>query len=301
MSDICIPQSVAGVGGIGGRGGADGQVSLNADGHGAQGYGVPVIHITTGMTSEFVVQLTRDKQGTIPASLQDITSIKFIYYSSGQLGREIIQVPCTNLSNGKISFTLTPDQVNYRQGLHHAEFQCWKNTQLKHVFKCCLEIQQSLQGSSPRDWQPITIMDVRTVLYDTSAQMNQLLDDLQFSDIVIANGIQRAIDDWNEMPPALSRRLTAAQFPYKSNLCSGAAGHVLQMAAIRYNRNQMRHSNAGLTIDDNDKGGAYLQLAQSMLTEWKSWIQTKKSQLNMLQCMGGISDLLMQSNQSWWH
>ena len=44
----------------------------------------------------------------------------------------------------------------------------------------------------------------------------------------------------------------------------------------------MRHSNAGLTVDDNDKGQLYLQMAQNALNEWKSFVQTKKSELNML-------------------
>lgn len=44
----------------------------------------------------------------------------------------------------------------------------------------------------------------------------------------------------------------------------------------------MRHSNAGLTLDDNDKGQLYAQLADKALQEWKAFVQTKKSELNML-------------------
>lgn len=300
MSNICIPQAINGAGGIGGGGGVNGQPSLVADGHDAQGYGVPVIHITTGMTADFTVQLTRDRGGTIPASLEDIDKVDFTCFTSGQLGRELFKVDCTNLGEGKVGFTLTPKEVNYRQGLHYAEFHCWKGDILKHVYKCCLQIQKSFQGSTPRDWIPLTIGQVRMALYDTSPQMNTLLDDLQFSDIVIARCIQRAVDDWNEMPPMLSRRLTVSEFPYRSNLCNGAVAHVLNMAALRYNRNQMRHSNAGLTIDDNDKGMSYMQIASNFMQDWRGWVQTKKNQLNMLQCMGSISDLYMQSTQPWW-
>lgn len=39
----------------------------------------------------------------------------------------------------------------------------------------------------------------------------------------------------------------------------------------------MRHSNAGLTVDDNDKGQMYMQLAQAALQEWKNWVQVKKT------------------------
>ena len=92
----------------------------------------------------------------------------------------------------------------------------------------------------------------------------------------------RAVQDWNEMPPALSRNLSVSNFPFTSNLCTGASGYLFRMASYRYIRNQMRHSNAGLTLDDNDKGQLYAQLADKALQEWKAFVQTKKSELNML-------------------
>ena len=49
------------------------------------------------------------------------------------------------------------------------------------------------------------------------------------------------------------------------------------MAAHRYIRNQMRHSNAGLVIDDNDEGSLYMNLADKTMADWKAWIMAKKS------------------------
>lgn len=89
--------------------------------------------------------------------------------------------------------------------------------------------------------------------------------------------MERAVQDWNEMPPELSRDFTVSDFPFKSNLCTGASGYLFRMAATRYIRNQMRHSNAGLSIDDNDKGQLYANLAQNALQEWRTWVQTKKT------------------------
>ena len=79
------------------------------------------------------------------------------------------------------------------------------------------------------------------------------------------------------MPPMLSRDLSVSNFPFKSNLCTGASGYLFRMASYRYMRNQMRHSNAGLTMDDNDKGQMYAQLAANALQEWRNWVQVKKS------------------------
>ena len=49
------------------------------------------------------------------------------------------------------------------------------------------------------------------------------------------------------------------------------------MAMYRYNRNGMRHSNAGLTFDDNDKGALYAGLVDKAMIDWKNWIIAKKS------------------------
>ena len=89
--------------------------------------------------------------------------------------------------------------------------------------------------------------------------------------------MDRAVQDWNEMPPEISKEFSVSNFPFKSNLCTGASGYLFRMASYRYTRNQMRHSNAGLTYDDNDKGQMYMQLAQNALQEWKNWVQVKKS------------------------
>lgn len=301
MADICIPQVTAGAGGVGGGQGADGQASLMADGHYATSYGVPVIKITTGMTAQYTLQLTRDMQGTIPAQLQDMHTIQFMCLADGMHGKALFQVPLTYLGNGRVQLHLTPTQVDYRPGLHYAQIHCYdENQALQHVFKCCLQIQKSFDGSHIDCRRPITIAQVRMQLYDTCAKQNQLLNDLQFSDIIIARCIGRAVQDWNQMPPTLANAQTAASFPFPANLCSGAAAHCLRMAMYRYNRNGMRHSNAGLTFDDNDKGALYASLADKAMTDWKSWIIAKKSQLNMLQCMGSISDGFMQGSQPWW-
>ena len=60
MSELCIAEAIAGEGGIGGGGGVEGQTSQLANGHGARSYGVPIIKTTTGMYSDFTVQLTKD-------------------------------------------------------------------------------------------------------------------------------------------------------------------------------------------------------------------------------------------------
>lgn len=89
--------------------------------------------------------------------------------------------------------------------------------------------------------------------------------------------MHRAIDDWNDVPPSLYDRMTINNFPYKSRLLLGVLAHLFTMAAYRYIRNQMRHSNAGLTFDDQDKGQIYMQIGQANKQQWDQWISNKKS------------------------
>lgn len=301
MADICIPEVIAGQGGVGGGGGAYGQASQAADSNKATSYGIPVIHVTTGMTAQFTLQLTSDLQGTIPIELEESKQIYFICLADGTHGKSLFQLPVQYIGNGKVKLQLTPKQLDYNPGLHFALIQCYDSQKkLRHVFKCCLQIQKSFDGSHISCNYPLTIAEVRMQLYDTSGQKNQLLNDLQFSDIIIARCIARAVDDWNQMPPTLANKQTPASFPYRANLCNGAVAHVFKMAAHRYIRNQMRHSNAGLSMDDSDKGALYSNFADKAMAQWRSWVIAKKNQLNMLQCMGSIADGYMQDTNYWW-
>lgn len=312
MADICIPQNIAGAGGIGGGQGADGQASSIADGHYATSYGIPVIKITTGMTADYTFRLTRDLQGTIPAQLQGTPDIYFLCLADGNHRNALFQVPMQYLGNGRVSLHLSPEEVDFRPGLHYAQIHCHQEGTaeshsdkknrgaLKHVFKCCLQIQKSFDGSHIECRQPVTVAEVRMQLYDTSGKQNTLLLDLQFSDVIIARCINRAVQDWNQMPPTLANRQTAASFPFPANLASGAAAHCLRMASYRYNRNQMQHNNAGLTYDDMNKGALYANLADKAMVDWKNWIIAKKSQLNMLECMGSITDAFLEGSEPWW-
>lgn len=302
QNSFCISQNTAGLGGVAGGGGFLGQASQLAQGFGARSYGIPVIRITTGMKAQFQFRLTKDIQGTVPSDLCDVDRAVFICLDCSNLQNKLFQVQCQIQADGYIHLQLGPKQINNIPGIHYAIIQCYDRDQcVIKVFKCILEIQPGFTGNATNN-RPITIGQVRMAVFDTCAQQNVLLDDLEFSDVQIVYSLQRAISDWNDMAPALHDNMTICNFPYKSKLCVGAIGHLLTMAAYRYLRNQMRHSNAGLTYDDQDKGQLYMQLGQANKQQWTSWVQTKKTQLNMQQCMGTISDAYHQSDLGrWWY
>ena len=286
---ICIAENSGGKGGVAGGGGAEGQASLNATGSGATSYGYPVIEVSTGMTATLTVQLTKDYAGEVPADLSNITKVDFVARPSKNSYSAEITVPCSFNEEGQVTFTLTPKEVNYNNGVWFAQFLCYdEDKHLLQVYNAYLCIMKSFQGADSNK-STITAMDVRMALMDTSAEANQLIDDLEFSDTMIYHAVNRCIDEWNETPPELARRYTVNSFPYKEHLIKGAVGYLMESIAYRYTRNRMQYSAAGLSMDSSDKGPQYIQLANMARAAWKNFIAAKKTEQNMNECMATFS------------
>ena len=286
---ICIAENSGGKGGIGGGEGAAGQASMDATGGAAHGYGYPVIECVTGMTTTVGVQLTKDYNGEIPSDLSGITSVVFKARPTMRKGshREI-EVPCPFTSDGKVTLNLTPAELDYNEGVWYAEFLCYSEEKLVQDYRAYLCVRKGMEGSTAGP-HPVTVMDVRLALMDTSAEMNSLLDDLEFSDMMILNAVERAIDEWEETPPRLSKHFDGTNFPFREHLIKGAVGYLLQSIMYRYMRNRMQYSASGLTFDKNDKGQVYLQLANMALQEWRGFIMTMKTSMNMEECMAVVT------------
>lgn len=291
MSVICIAENSGGLGGVGGGAGAQGQASQQAPGYAARGYGYPVIECTTGMTAGFDVQLTRDYASEIPSDLQNVASVTFLARPTMKAApsADDISVACSFTPGGLVSFELTPEHLNYNEGIWYAEFLCRDaENALVQTYRAYLCIRKGMDGTRGGS-HTVMPLDIRLALMDTDPELNSVLDDLEFSDAMILNAVQRAIDEWEETPPALSRRFNATNFPYREHLIKGAVGYLLQSVMYRYMRNRMQYSAAGLTLDKNDKGASYLQLSQMARAEWKAFVAAGKTSLNMQECMGVVA------------
>lgn len=290
---ICIAEHNPGAGGIAGGAGESGQSSQVASGAAARGYGYPVIEAVTGMDCHFDVQLTKDYEGTNPADLSNIGKVDLCMKPSMHSvnNSDTILVDCAFTPDGMVSFDLDRADLNDSQGVWFAEFRCFtgeNNESMVQNYRAYVVIRKGTRDSSDGPY-PLTVMDVRLALMDTSAAANQLLDDLEFSDMMILNCIMRAVDEWNETPPQLSQRFDATNFPWREHLLQGTVGYLLQMVAYRYTRNRMQYSAAGFQMDVNDKGPQYIQLAQIARQEWRAFIASKKTELNMQECCGVFS------------
>ena len=299
MSTICLAENSGGKGGVAGGAGAEGQPSQYAQGAEARGYGYPVVEMTTGMTKTFEVQLTKDYSGEIASDLSGIDHVYFVARPSMRTGSDReIKVPCTFTEDGKITFTLTPKEVDYNEGTWYAEVLCYSGGKLTHDYRAYLCIRKGTQGSHSGP-HPVTVMDVRLALMDTSPECNELLDDLEFSDMMILNAVERAIDEWEETPPRLSRHFNATNFPFREHLIKGAVGYLLQSVMYRYMRNQMQYSASGLSFDKNAKGNVYLQLSQLARQEWKAFINAMKTSMNMDEVFGVVAQPWFDDGTLW--
>lgn len=302
MSTICIAENSGGLGGIGAGAGASGQASQDAAGAAAHGYGYPCIECVTGMTADFDIQLTKDYNGEVASDLSDIVKVVMVALPSmrSTSTSRRIEKECTFTKDGKVSLTLGPEEVNENDGVWYTEFHCYNDKgELRQNYRAYLCIRKGATGSSSNRHGP-TVMDVRLALMDTSPEMNSVLDDLEFSDMMILNAIERAIDEWEETPPRLARRFDATNFPFREHLIKGAIGYLLQAIMYRYMRNRMQYSAAGLTIDKNDKGNVYLQLAAQARQEWRLFVNSMKTSMNMDECFGVVRQPWFDSGYTLW-
>lgn len=97
----------------------------------------------------------------------------------------------------------------------------------------------------------------RLKILDLEPMENLLKGDLEFSDERIEGFIIEALFDINEMTPRT--RYTIQKFPQTALLLDGALVQMLVAQGLLQLRNQVSYSDAGLSVNLNDKSGYYAQ------------------------------------------
>jgi hypothetical protein len=102
----------------------------------------------------------------------------------------------------------------------------------------------------------------RLRIYDTDEVKNILEGTLEFTDPQIKGYILEALADINEEEPR--NNYTLERFPKTSLLLDGAELFMFQARGLLHLRNQVSYSDAGFSVNLNDKSGQY-----------QSWMQLK--------------------------
>ena len=154
--------------------------------------------------------------------------------------------------------------------------------------RCYVEIQEDLWHTD-RQYHTLTIAEIRLGIRDKCREVNFLLDRVEFTDTEIAWALRRPVDYWNEALPPLSNHMTTMNFPYIYNWFDGVIGELMAMGSVHAERNALRYSAAGLSIDDKDTSVFYMKVADKYRTTYKDWVREKKRSINVGNAFGSTS------------
>lgn len=160
---------------------------------------------------------------------------------------------------------------------------------LVYVDNGLLSVERSL-FSAPTDEcgdvGPLTINEIRLQLRDY-ALSNNLTDNVEFDDTELLHSILQPIRQWNETPPPIGNS-NVYNFPYRYNWLKATVANLLRIAANHYLRNDLQASHGGISVADQSKAPAYLQLAQQYQVEWERWLIATKVSINAGNAYGSV-------------
>lgn len=118
---------------------------------------------------------------------------------------------------------------------------------------------------------------VRSRLMDDRREKNLLLGDFEFDTEEIIKAATSSVDLYNSTGRPTS--LTLNNFPRAGlhALASGTMGHLLQGAAYRFARNDMRYQAGDVALDDQAKSAEYYNLAEPLLNELRDYANFNKT------------------------
>lgn len=180
-----------------------------------------------------------------------------------------------------------PETISKVSGIYYAEIGVFDagTNKLKSSNTIYLFVEPNLFGGmGPRLMYPLpTIQEARIRLRDSGPEENLLLRELEFDLTELCDALINCVNWWNTAQPPIDIYFTTTNYPFYHP--SGYVSYLMRMSAIRYMRNHLDYSAAGVTIDDQNKFGPYLQAAKLMQEEYEGLILQKKASINMNMAM----------------
>ena len=212
----------------------------------------------------------------------NIVDMKLKYVVRDSLFSEsYTEIDCTVIRSdyGEIEVYI-PAGIMCKPGLHLASIQVY-NIDAKLIYQIprYLEITPKITSVN----RPVTVAEVRFALRDYP-ELNSLLNDVEFPDNEIAYCISKPVEIWNSMLPDVGQ-YDIHNFPWRQAHLGATIGELLKIAGRSYMRNQLAYASGGLSVDDKNKGPAYLQMADQELGQFMQFCQERKFEANV---MGGF-------------
>jgi hypothetical protein len=213
----------------------------------------------------------------------NIVDMRIVYVVRASLfSSDYTEVDCSVVrpDYGEIEVFI-PDGIMQAPGLHLAAVQVYNlDGKLLYQSPRYLEIAPRITSVN----RPVTVAEVRFNLRDYP-ELNTLLNDVEFSDNEIAYCISKPVEIWNSMLPDVGQ-YDIGDFPWRQQHISATIGHLLVLAGRWYVRNQLAYSSGGLSVDDKNKGPAYIQMGEQALANFERFCKERKFEANI---MGGFA------------
>lgn len=175
-------------------------------------------------------------------------------------------------------------------GVFLAEVALFRGDLNMDSWKLYVMVEPSVFGVGYTGDGMITIPEVRLALNDEMPSDNYLLDACEFRDAQILAAIRYPIDLWNSLLPFdPGYRFNLQNFPYRYPWLRCATGHLLEMAAHSYRRNDLPTSAGGVTVRDKAKAPEYEAKGKELILEFRQWAQDFKASMSVRDCWGTIS------------
>lgn len=241
---------------------------------------LPVLETIEGSRRNWRVWLKEDPgEASAPVDLTTSKKALFVAKETPRESRIYIkkEMEIRNPPEGYLFLELLPGDV-HSPGLWYGVVQLFdKEDYLNNEIPCRLMVNKSITSTSSVN--PLTVAEVREFLMDRCPEDNRLLFDTQFTDEQIINAMVLPIEEWNDTPPFIER-FTPVTFPWHRPLTIGTASYLLESQALNQLRNQANYQTGNVTVNDSDKGGVFLEVAEKLRGEWQTWLVAKKRELN---------------------
>jgi len=133
----------------------------------------------------------------------------------------------------------------------------------------------------------LTEEDVRLFISDYS-QDNPLLQGVRWDAKRIDKAMVMAVDEYNITQPPIGLSYTIESFPNRVVLLKGTVGYLLRGAAINEASNNFSYSAEGVSVNDKDKAGIFMQLGKDLWEEFRENCRSIKLTQNVNQVWGYI-------------
>jgi len=129
----------------------------------------------------------------------------------------------------------------------------------------------------------VTIQELRFHLADACAQKNELIDAFEYTDADIVNAVHNCVEFFNGVMGSTTLSFTTSNFPVDGRyfLKQGVAAQLLRTRALLLARNTLAYNAGGVSLDDQNKSGVYMQLATAMNQDWQTYVGRKHQRVCM--------------------